>query len=71
MNTDPFDVEMEPETIVPSDMVPNPVQITPIASEEDFKQRLTTLSPDDLALALALMLDKKTKNDASSQTAIF
>jgi hypothetical protein len=62
MNTDPFDEELETDTVVPSDVVPVPVEIIPVASEEDFKQQVTKLSPDELAFLLAQMLADKKEN---------
>jgi len=67
METDPFEEEMETETVVPSDVVPVPVEIIPVVSEEDFKRRVTTLSPDKLAFLLAQMLADKKKTDPSPQ----
>lgn len=67
MTTDPFDEELETDTVVPSDVVPVPVEIIPVASVEDFNQRLAKLSPDDLAFALAQMLADKRKTDPGSQ----
>lgn len=56
METDPFDKELETDMIVPCDVVPVPVDITRIASEEEFKRQVTKLSPDELAFLLAQMM---------------
>lgn len=67
MDTDPFEEELEPETIVPSDVVPGPVEVILIASVEDFKRQVTKLTPDELAFLLVQMMADKKKTDPGSQ----
>ncbi len=55
MSSEPFDEELDKDTVVPHDAVYGAVQITPIETVEDFKRRLAAVDADELAFLLTQM----------------
>ena len=68
MTIDPFDEELEVDTLVPADPEPTIGAPKPVETMEDFVQRLTKLSPRDLACLLATMKSPKAAGDPHSPT---
>ena len=55
MMNDPFDNELEKDTVVPGDAMSNTGQSNTVETVDDFKRQLANARPDDLAFLWARM----------------